>query len=123
MKTRAEEDSLGTVAVPAERLWGAQTERSRLNFPIGSERFRFGRPVIRAFGILKKSSALANADLGELTQEKAGWIARAAQEVIDGNLDGEFPLVVFQTGSGTQSNMNANEVIPIKFSCALLEDW
>ena len=111
MKTRAEEDSLGTVAVPAERLWGAQTERSRLNFPIGSERFRFGRPVIRAFGILKKSSALANADLGELTQEKAGWIARAAQEVIDGNLDGEFPLVVFQTGSGTQSNMNANEVI------------
>jgi fumarate hydratase class II len=111
MKTRAEEDSLGTVAVPAARLWGAQTERSRLNFPIGGERFRFGRPVIRAFGILKKSSALANAELGELTQEKAGWIARAAKEVIDGTLDGEFPLVVFQTGSGTQSNMNANEVI------------
>ncbi len=111
MKTRTEHDSLGTVEVPADRLWGAQTERSRLNFPIGGERFRFGRPVIRAFGILKKSAALANGELQELPAAKVKWIARASQEVIDGALDAEFPLVVFQTGSGTQSNMNANEVI------------
>jgi len=111
MKKRTEHDSLGPVDVPSERLWGAQTGRSLVNFPIGGERFRFGRPVIRAFGILKKSAALANLELGQIKTEKAQWIARAAQEVIDGTLDAEFPLVVFQTGSGTQSNMNANEVI------------
>ena len=92
-------------------MWGAQTERSRVNFPIGGARFRWGRPVIRAFGILKKCAALANGELGQLAQQKAELIVRAAQEVIDGKWDGEFPLVVFQTGSGTQSNMNANEVI------------
>ena len=108
---RIEEDALGTVQVPAERLWGAQTQRSRLNFPIGVERFRWGRPVIRAFGILKKCAALANGELGQLPEEKADLIVRAAQEVIDGRWDDEFPLVVFQTGSGTQTNMNANEVI------------
>jgi fumarate hydratase, class II len=108
---RIEEDALGTVQVPAERLWGAQTQRSRLNFPIGVERFRWGRPVIRAFGILKKCAALANGELGQLPEEKADLIVRAAQEVIDGKWDDEFPLVVFQTGSGTQTNMNANEVI------------
>jgi fumarate hydratase class II len=109
--TRIEHDALGEVAVPAEQLWGAQTERSRANFRIGTDRFRFTRPVIRALGILKKSAALANQELGQLPPEKAGLIARAAQEVIDGTLDAEFPLVVFQTGSGTQTNMNANEVI------------
>src|SRR5512135_204094 len=108
---RVEKDALGEVHVPAGRLWGAQTERSIHNFPIGVDRFRWGRPVIRAFGILKKSAALANGELGQLAADKVALIARAAQEVIDGKLDAEFPLVVFQTGSGTQSNMNANEVI------------
>ncbi|HVB34002.1 MAG TPA: class II fumarate hydratase [Patescibacteria group bacterium] len=110
-KFRIEEDALGDVQVPAEHLWGAQTERSRLNFPIGAKRYQWGRPVIRALGILKKCAALANGELGQLPREKVDLIARAAQEVIDGKLDAEFPLVVFQTGSGTQTNMNANEVI------------
>lgn len=110
-KFRIEEDSLGNVEVPADCLWGAQTERSHRNFPIGVERYRWGRPVIRALGILKKCAALANEELGQLPRAKVDLIVRAAQEVIDGKLDGEFPLVVFQTGSGTQTNMNANEVI------------
>jgi fumarate hydratase class II len=110
-KVRVEEDALGHVEVPAEHLWGAQTERSRRNFPIGGERYRWDRPVIRALGILKKSAALANAELGQLAPDKVDLIARAAQDVVDGKLDDEFPLVVFQTGSGTQTNMNANEVI------------
>jgi fumarate hydratase class II len=108
---RIEEDALGEVEVPADHLWGAQTERSRENFPIGVERYRWGRPVIRALGILKKCAALANGELGQLRAEKVDLIVRASQEVIDGKQDGEFPLVVFQTGSGTQTNMNANEVI------------
>jgi fumarate hydratase class II len=108
---RVEKDALGEVRVPAEHLWGAQTQRSIENFPIGVDRFRWGRAVIRAFGVLKKSAAMANAELGELPADKAALIERAAQEVVDGTLDAEFPLVVFQTGSGTQSNMNANEVI------------
>jgi fumarate hydratase class II len=108
---RVEEDALGDVQVPVEHLWGAQTQRSHLNFPIGIERFRWGRPVIRALGILKKSAALANGQLGQLPKEKVDLIVRAAEEVIDGRWDDEFPLVVFQTGSGTQTNMNANEVI------------
>jgi fumarate hydratase class II len=111
MAMRVEHDSLGDVNVPAEHLWGAQTQRSIENFPIGVNRFRWGRPVIRAMGVLKKCAALANAELGELSQDKVDLIVRAAQEVIDGKWDTEFPLVVFQTGSGTQSNMNANEVI------------
>jgi fumarate hydratase class II len=110
-KFRVEKDSLGHVEVPADHLWGAQTQRSHLNFPIGVERYRWGRPVIRALGILKNCAALANGELGQLAPEKVSLIVRAAQEVIDGKLDGEFPLVVFQTGSGTQTNMNANEVI------------
>src|SRR6267154_2330343 len=110
-KFRVEEDALGNVEVPVEHLWGAQTERSHRNFPIGVERYRWGRPVIRALGILKKCAALANAELGQLPHDKVDLIVRAAQDVIDGKLDGEFPLVVFQTGSGTQTNMNANEVI------------
>ena len=108
---RVEEDALGDVEVPANHLWGAQTQRSHMNFTIGVERFRWGRPVIRALGILKKCAALANGELGQLPKEKVDLIVRAAQEVIDGLLDKEFPLVVFQTGSGTQTNMNANEVI------------
>jgi fumarate hydratase class II len=108
---RIEEDALGNVEVPADHLWGAQTQRSHVNFPIGVDRYRWGRPVIRALGILKKCAALANGELGQLPREKVDLIVRAAQEVIGGKLDGEFPLVVFQTGSGTQTNMNANEVI------------
>jgi fumarate hydratase class II len=110
-KVRIEKDSLGEVAVPADRLWGAQTQRSTINFRIGTDRFVWGRPVIRALGILKKAAALANCELGLLPKDKADLIVAAAEEVIEGKLDSEFPLVVFQTGSGTQSNMNANEVI------------
>src|SRR5438270_11849539 len=110
-ETRRERDSLGEIEVPADRLWGAQTQRSLENFPIGRGRFVWGRPVIRAFGLLKQAAARANAALGQLPAEKAQAIAAAAEEVIAGMHDGEFPLGVFQTGSGTQSNMNANEVI------------
>ncbi len=109
--TRTEHDSLGPVEVPADRLWGAQTQRSIENFPIGVDRFRWGRAVIRSFGVLKKCAALANGELGQLPPSKVALIVEAAQEVIDGKWDDEFPLVVFQTGSGTQTNMNANEVI------------
>jgi fumarate hydratase class II len=109
--TRIEHDALGDVAVPAAHLWGAQTERSRENFPIGVKNYVWGRDVIRGFGILKKACALANEALGQLPVDKVQLIVRAADEVIAGRWDAEFPLVVFQTGSGTQSNMNANEVI------------
>ena len=102
---------MGALPVPADRLWGAQTQRSIQNFPIGVDRFRFTRPLIRAMGLLKKAASLANGELGELPADRVRLIVRAAQEVIDGDLDAEFPLVVFQTGSGTQTNMNANEVI------------
>ena len=108
---RIEHDSMGEVRVPAEHYWGAQTQRSLEHFPIGTERFRWGGRVIRALGVLKLAAARANEELGRLPQDKAELIARAATEVMDGALDDEFPLVVFQTGSGTQSNMNANEVI------------
>jgi fumarate hydratase, class II len=108
---RLEKDSLGEVKVPADHLWGAQTQRSVQFFEIGVDRFRWGRALIRAFGILKKCAALANQELGQLPADKAKLISQASQEVIEGKLDSEFPLVVFQTGSGTQTNMNANEVI------------
>src|SRR5262245_40386084 len=108
--TRAEHDALGEVHVPATRLWGAQTERSRHFFAIGVPRFVWPRAVIRGLGLLKKCAALANGELGTISKERVDLIARAADEVIGGALDSEFPLVVFQTGSGTQSNMNANEV-------------
>jgi fumarate hydratase class II len=107
--TRLESDSMGQVEVPSDRYWGAQTQRSLQNFKIGGH--RFGRPVIRAFGIVKKAAALTNKDLGKLDAAKCDLITRAADEVIAGKLDAHFPLVVWQTGSGTQSNMNANEVI------------
>ncbi|MDT3766980.1 class II fumarate hydratase [Gleimia hominis] len=109
--TRTESDSMGKIEVPAEHHWGAQTERSLHNFDIGRSTFVWNRPMIRALGVLKKSAALANAQLGELPQDVADLIAQAADEVIEGKLDADFPLVVFQTGSGTQSNMNSNEVI------------
>ncbi|ANS77459.1 Fumarate hydratase class II [Serinicoccus hydrothermalis] len=108
---RIEKDSMGEVEVPAGRYWGAQTQRSIRNFPIGQDTFVWGRPIIQALGILKKGAAQANAELGELPQDVADLVVRAADEVIAGDLDEHFPLVVFQTGSGTQSNMNSNEVI------------
>ncbi|ULH15008.1 class II fumarate hydratase [Deinococcus sp. KNUC1210] len=110
-KTRTESDTMGSLEVAADRYWGAQTERSIHNFPIGRDTFVMGRPIVRALGILKKGAAQANAELGELPQDVAALIVQAADEVIAGRLDDHFPLVVFQTGSGTQSNMNANEVI------------
>jgi fumarate hydratase class II len=100
---------MGEVQVPADRYWGAQTERSRNNFKIGGD--RFPREMIRALGILKKAAALTNKELGTLPAEKADLIVQAADEVIAGKLDDHFPLVVWQTGSGTQTNMNSNEVI------------
>ncbi len=111
MNTRVETDSMGSINVSASRYWGAQTQRSLEHFPIGTDRFRWGRAVIRSLGVLKKAAALANGELDELPEGLAALIAEAADEVISGKLDEHFPLVVFQTGSGTQSNMNANEVI------------
>lgn len=108
---RVESDTMGTIEVPADRYWGAQTQRSIQNFPIGRDRFQMLPSIVRAMGILKKGAAEANRDLGELPSDVADLIVQAAQEVIDGKLNDHFPLVVFQTGSGTQSNMNANEVI------------
>ncbi|MFT7625532.1 MAG: fumarate hydratase class II [Myxococcota bacterium] len=107
--TRIEKDTMGEVAVPADRYWGAQTQRSLQNFEIGE--IRFTRPMIRAFGVLKRAAASVNQDLGLLAADKADLIRAAADEVIEGGLDSHFPLVVFQTGSGTQTNMNSNEVI------------
>lgn len=110
-ESRIESDSMGEIEVPAQRYWGAQTQRSIDNFPIGVDRFKWPASIIGALGILKKAAAQANATLGELPQDIATLIEQAADEVIAGKLNDEFPLVVFQTGSGTQSNMNANEVI------------
>jgi fumarate hydratase class II len=110
MSFRIEHDTMGEVQVPADKYWGAQTERSRNNFKIGPEA-SMPKEIIHAFGYLKKAAALANTELGVLSQEKATLIANACDEVIAGKLDAEFPLVIWQTGSGTQSNMNANEVI------------
>ncbi|HSB78965.1 MAG TPA: lyase family protein, partial [Candidatus Methylomirabilis sp.] len=109
MATRVETDTMGAVEVPADRYWGAQTQRALQHFRIGED--RFPREMIWAFGILKKACALVNRDLGLLQADKAAAIVRAADEVIQGRLDDHFPLVVWQTGSGTQTNMNANEVI------------
>jgi fumarate hydratase class II len=109
MTTRIERDTMGEVSVPADRYWGAQTERSLQNFRIGGQRFT--PPVIRALGVVKKAAAIVNRELGKLDEKRAEVITRAADEVISGKLDDHFPLVVWQTGSGTQTNMNANEVI------------
>jgi fumarate hydratase class II len=109
MKTRTETDSFGPIEVPADRYWGAQTERSRNNFRIGDE--RMPRPLIVALAIVKRAAAEANRELGLLDAKRAKVIIEAAQEIVDGKLDDQFPLVVWQTGSGTQTNMNVNEVI------------
>jgi fumarate hydratase class II len=106
---RTETDSFGPLDVPADKYWGAQTARSLINFRIGTE--TMPTPLIRALGIIKRSAALANKDLGQLDARRADAIAAAALEVIEGHLDAHFPLVIWQTGSGTQTNMNANEVI------------
>src|SRR3989442_11281787 len=108
---RMESDSMGTVEVPSDRYWGAQTQRSLEHFSIGGPTERMPVEVVRAFGVLKKACALVNLELGKLPKEKGELIIRAADEVIEGKLDDHFPLYVWQTGSGTQSNMNANEVI------------
>lgn len=109
MKTRTEHDTMGNVEVPAEKYWGAQTQRSLENFKIGKGHMPI--EIIRAFAILKKAAAYANRDLGVLTKEKAELIGKVCDEILEGKLDDQFPLVVWQTGSGTQSNMNVNEVI------------
>jgi len=109
MEYRTERDSIGEVQVPAEKYWGAQTQRSLQNFIIGNQKMPI--EIIRAFGVLKKCAARANERLGVLESEKADLIARVCDEIAEGQLDDQFPLVIWQTGSGTQSNMNVNEVI------------
>jgi len=109
MEYRIETDSMGEIKVPVDKYYGAQTARSLMNFKIGGE--RFPREIIRALGVLKKAAALTNKELGNLSSEKTDLIVKAADEVIEGKLDEHFPLVVWQTGSGTQTNMNSNEVI------------
>src|ERR1043165_6443558 len=109
MATRIEQDSMGPIEVDEARYWGAQTERSRQNFRIGGE--RMPREIIHALALIKQAAALVNRDLGLLPEAKARLIEQAAREILAGERDGEFPLVVWQTGSGTQTNMNVNEVI------------
>ena len=104
-----EKDSMGEMSVPASALYGASTERAVLNFPISG--YRFSRPFIRALGLIKWAAAQANHDLGLLDAERSALIVQAAEEVADGKLDEHFPLDIFQTGSGTSTNTNANEVI------------
>src|SRR5690348_6695313 len=108
-KARTETDTFGPIEVPAEKYWGAQTQRSLQNFRIGEEHMPL--PLVRALGLVKRAAAEVNHSLGILDRKRASAIVQAAQEVIDGKLDAHFPLVVWQTGSGTQSNMNLNEVI------------
>jgi len=110
-ETRIENDTMGAIAVPADRYWGAQTQRSLQYFQAGAGRDTMPRELIKAFGILKKSAAMANVELNLLDKKKGDLIIQAADEVISGKLDGHFPLVIWQTGSGTQTNMNVNEVI------------
>ena len=110
MEFRIEHDTMGEVKVPADKYWGAQTERSRNNFKIGPEA-SMPKEVIHAFAYLKKAAAHANCELGVLPSDKRDLISTVCDEILTGILDGEFPLVIWQTGSGTQSNMNANEVI------------
>ena len=111
MVKRIETDSMGQIEVDENAYWGAQTQRSIENFDIGRDTFVWGPVMVRALGILKKATAQANAELEQLPKDVAELIEKAADDVIDGRMDDQFPLVVFQTGSGTQSNMNANEVI------------
>ncbi|MBL7980574.1 MAG: class II fumarate hydratase [Flavobacteriales bacterium] len=110
MNYRIEKDTMGEVKVPADKYWGAQTERSRNNFKIGPPA-SMPREIVHAFAYLKKAAALANTELGKLPQEKCDLIGRVCDEILEGKLDDQFPLVIWQTGSGTQSNMNVNEVV------------
>lgn len=109
MKTRIEKDTMGEVKVPADKYWGAQTQRSKENFKIGDG--RMPKEIVQAFGYLKKAAAATNMELGVLSEEKAYLVMQVCDEIIEGKLDDQFPLVVWQTGSGTQSNMNVNEVV------------
>ena len=111
MEYRIEKDTMGELQVPADKYWGAQTQRSRQNFVIGGEQNKMPIEVIHSFAVLKKAAALTNASIGILPQEKANLIAKVCDEISAGDLDNQFPLVVWQTGSGTQSNMNVNEVV------------
>ncbi|MFW5759345.1 MAG: class II fumarate hydratase [Cyclobacteriaceae bacterium] len=111
MEYRIEKDTMGEIKVPADKYWGAQTERSRQNFTIGIGTMQMPKEIITAFAYLKKAAAQVNSDLGVLLKEKADAISRVCDEILDGRHDDQFPLVIFQTGSGTQSNMNVNEVI------------
>ena len=108
MEYRVEHDTMGEVRVPADKYWGAQTERSFENFKIGND--RMPDEIIKAFAVLKKAAAAANCKLGVLDEKRASIIEKVCDEIYEGKLDGNFPLVVYQTGSGTQSNMNVNEV-------------
>ena len=119
MDYRIEHDTMGEVRVPANRCWGAQTQRSHENFPIGTE--KIPKEIIHAFAVLKKAAALANCKLGNLDARRANAIAAACDEILAGKLDDEFPLVVWQTGSGTQSNMNVNEVVAARANALLGE--
>jgi fumarate hydratase class II len=111
MSIRIEKDTMGPVEVPADKYWGAQTQRSINNFKIGGEKAQMPIEIIRAFAILKKAAAQTNAELGVLDQDKADIIGKVCDEILEGKHDNQFPLVIWQTGSGTQSNMNSNEVI------------
>src|ERR1700674_2896798 len=115
-RTRMEKDSMGEMSVPESALYGASTQRAVLTFPISG--YRFSRPFIRALGLIKWGAAQANHDLGLLDAERSALIVQAAEEVADGKLDDHFPLDIFQTGSGTSTNTNANEVISNR-SCQL----
>src|SRR5256714_12986162 len=111
MQYRTEKDTMGTVEVPADVYWGAQTQRSIENFKIAQDINKMPKEIIRAFAYLKKAAALTNLDAGILSKEKCDMIGKVSDEILEGKLDEYFPLVVWQTGSGTQSNMNVNEVI------------
>ena len=111
MDYRIEKDTMGEVKVPADVLWGAQTQRSIENFKIAQDTNKMPKEIIKAFAYLKKAAALTNLDAGILTQEKSDLICQVCDEILEGKLDAYFPLVVWQTGSGTQSNMNVNEVV------------
>lgn len=119
MDYRIEKDTMGEVKVPADKFWGAQTQRGKENFKIGSE--KMPQRVVKAFAILKRSTAIANERLGNLESEKAQAIAAVCDDVLNGKYDDNFPLVVWQTGSGTQSNMNMNEVVANRATALLKE--
>ena len=122
LSTRTESDAFGPISVPDHALWGAQTQRSIQNFPIGGAAAVMPEPLVRAFGVLKKCAAQYNVDIGKMDPATGNAIATAADEVIAGSLKDHFPLSVFQTGSGTQTNMNVNEVISNR-AIQLLRTW